>query len=347
MATCEHDIRESKRGVGPCQIEAEVKLRNGLPNWWCRTHGMKASGPGGAPLSQCPGAWLEPLPDEQILELDASKGELAIWGAISPAIALGHVDPEPGKVHVHHRVTAQSAKDVDQSYELVRVHNVSHELLVEGMAAVAFSVSELAHREVTPLTCPHCGEVHIDEQKFATFAHTKHLCNSCGRNFREKSPTISNPLADANKQLGLPTPFAPERPDRPLTLTSTDFRGIAMWPSNSAIVNTMSRPEELGIHVHAWDLDGTWVIDETYSSVEIDGFTIPEDTLRLLAVQRELAHGSPIVALDCHACDAALMSPSDDWLEPSTHHPCMCGADTRTRRRSFVNPLVSRFPVLP
>lgn len=345
MAKCEHDIRESKRGAGPCKIEAEVKLRNGHPNWWCRTHGMKASGPGGAPLSQCPGAWLDPIPEDQILDLDASTGELAIWGAIEPAISIGRVDPEPGKVHVHHRTSAQASKDIDESYELVRVHNGSLELLIEGMAAVAISVSELAQREVTPLTCPHCGEVHIDEQKFATFAHTKHLCNSCGRHFREKDPTISNPLADANKQLGLPTPFAPERPDRPLNMASRDFQGIAMWPSNSAIVNTMSRPEELGIHVHAWAQDGAWVIDETFSSVDVDGFTIPEEQLRLLAVQRELAHGAPIVALDCQSCGAALVTPSDTWLEPTTQHPCTCGATTRTRRRSFVNPLIAQFPI--
>jgi len=40
---------------------------------------------------------------------------------------------------------------------------------------------------------------------------------------------------------------------------------VALWPSNTAIISTMSRPEEVGIHVHAWDYAGALVIDETHS----------------------------------------------------------------------------------
>lgn len=340
---CVHDIRESKRGAGPCNIRAEVKLRNGKPNWWCRTHGMAASGPGGAALERCPGAWLDPVPEDQVLDLDASQGELAIWGALPPAIRIGSCEDEPGKVHVHHRVDAAASKDIDSSYEIVRVHNGDHELLIEGMAAVAYSISELAGREVTPLTCPHCGETHIDELKFATFAHSKHLCNSCGRNFRDRSPSISNPLAQANAQLGLVKTPPPERPNRPLELSSADYTGIAMWPSNSAIVSTMSRPEEEGIHVHAWNVQGDWVIDETYSHVVLDGEPIDEELLRLLALQESLAHGAPIVALTCSACGRSLKSSNDSWLEPTTQHPCPCGGMARTPRRSFVNPLANKY----
>ena len=57
-------------------------------------------------------------------------------------------------------------------------------MLIEGVVAAAYSISELSGREMTPLACPHCGGFHIDEFKFATFPHRKHLCNSCGRNFR-------------------------------------------------------------------------------------------------------------------------------------------------------------------
>ena len=38
----------------------------------------------------------------------------------------------------------------------------------------------------------------------------------------------------------------------PLHITSSDYRGVAIWPSNSAIISTMSRPEDKGLHVHAW-----------------------------------------------------------------------------------------------
>lgn len=266
MADCEHHIRETLQGAGLCRIEYEVKRRNGRPNWWCRTHGQAASAPDGNAVDRCPGAWFNPVPDEQRLELVADDGEIAIWGALDAAIKIGPVPAEPGKVHAHRRATAGSGKDIDRSYDIVVVRAGEESLVIEGMAAVAYSISELSGRRVTPLTCPHCGEVHIDELKFATFPHAKHLCNSCGRNFWDRTrPSISNPLADAAKQLGLPQPPPPEHAQRPLSLSSDDFGAVALWPSNSAILSTMTRPEEEGIHVHAWDDDENLVIDETYS----------------------------------------------------------------------------------
>lgn len=34
------------------------------------------------------------------------------------------------------------------------------------------------------LTCPVCGERHIDEQAFAEIAHHTHACQSCGHVWR-------------------------------------------------------------------------------------------------------------------------------------------------------------------
>jgi predicted RNA-binding Zn-ribbon protein involved in translation (DUF1610 family) len=307
---------------------------------------MAAGAPDGNPLPACPGAWLDPVPSAEVLELDAGDGELAIWGAMPPAVVIGQVDAEPGKVHVHHRPSADADKDVDASYSVVTVRFGGETLVIEGMAAVAFSVSELSGRDLAPLTCPHCGEIHIDEMKFATYPHAKHLCNSCGRNFRDRQPSISNPLADANKQLGLPPRPAAVRPDRPLSLSSGDYLGVSLFPSNLAIVSTSSRAEEVGIHVHAWDLRGEMVLDETYSSVDIDGVAVDEELMRILAVQRSLAHGAPIIAMACETCGADIVDGPDSYMEPTTHHVCgACGRDNRTRRRSFVNPLIRRFPM--
>lgn len=342
MAVCKHEILESKRGAGPCRIEAKVKLRNGKPNWWCRTHGQPAGAPDGAALSECPGAWLDPLSDDEVLELDLDQGETSVWGALPPAIEIGDVDQESGKVHVHHRPSAGAPKEIDRSFAMITLRKGDAEVRVEGTAAVAASVSELTGRQTAALTCPHCGEVHIDELKFATFEHAKHLCNSCGRNFRVRQPSISNPLAAASAALGLPERVAAVRPDRPLDLRSDDYRGITLFPTNAAIVTTSSRPEEVGIHVHAWAQDGTLAVDETYSAVTVDDLQIDEGLLRVLAVQRSLAHGAPIVSLTCFSCGRALVDRAGSFLEPSTHHICsQCGADTRTRRRVFVNPLAS------
>lgn len=341
---CDHNIRETLKGAGPCQIVSEVRKRSGQPLWWCHTHGMEASAPDGKALDTCPAAWFDPIPVDQQLEIDVTDGELALWGALRPAIAIGEPPLDKGKVHVHHRPGPTAKKDIDESYDIVRLRNGDQVLLVEGMAAVAYSTSLLIGRSMVPLTCPRCGEVHIDELKFATFPHRKHLCNSCGRNFRDSTgPSISNPLADAHAQLGLPAPPAPRPANRRLVLDRQAHGAIAIWPSNEAIVSTMQRPEEIGVHVHAWDHSGRQVIDETYSPVILDGEVLDEEALRVLAVQRALVHKEPIVMLACAGCGSGLITTQDTWMEPSTSHPCQaCGVTTRTQRRSFVNPLAEK-----
>ena len=342
---CEHNIPETLKGAGPCQISYEVKKRNGKPNWWCKTHGMDASAPDGAALEKCPGGWFDPVPPERQCDIDVTDGEFSVWGAIAPAIVIGDFHPEPGNVHVHHRPAPGGAKDLDASYDIVRLHDGNNELVIESMAAVAFSVSELAGQPVKAMQCPKpaCRGWHIDEQKFATHPHSKHLCNSCGRNFRDSSPSISNPVATAYESLKIDRPSPAVRPDRPLYVDRTKYLAVAMWPSNSAIVTNISHPEEEGIHVHAWDFDGNQVIDETYWPVYLDGELLDLELIRALAVQRALVHATPILSMPCSSCGTSLLSPHEGWIEPQTTHVCRtCGATTKTRRKVFLNPLAEK-----
>jgi predicted RNA-binding Zn-ribbon protein involved in translation (DUF1610 family) len=342
---CNHNIPETKKGAGPCDVRFEVKKRNGKPNWWCRTHGYEASAPDGAALDRCPGAWFEPVSEEMQAEFDVRDGVLAVWGVLPPAIAIGDVPSDPGKVHVHHRRESGGVKDVDRSFDIVRVTNGRTIEIIEGMAARAWSLSEVMGVVVSPLTCPHCGDVHIDELMFAARPHVKHQCNACGRNFRDRNPSVSNPLAGVHDRLGLPNPADPERPDRPLELIASDYRGIAIWPSNRAIVSTMAQGEDRGLHVHAWPINGDSMVDETYSSVVLDGLELDEGLVRVLTVQRALAQGAPIVSLACQACGHGVVSPTAQWMQPTTKHSCnACGAENRTRRRSFTNPLAEKSP---
>ena len=338
---CDHEPPETKRGIGPCRIEAEVKLRNGKPNWWCRVHGQAAGAPDGSALESCPGSWFDEVAAESRLELTVGEGEFAIWGALPPAIRLGTIQDETGRVHVHHRQRADAAKDIDRSFDIVTVRHRDRELVIEGVAAIAASISELSGRETVALTCPHCQGVHLDELKFATRPHAKHLCNSCGRNFRDRVPSISNPLATAHPALGLTRAESETVLHRPLELRSSDYAGIAIWPSNTAIVSTMSRSEEVGLHVHACDSQGRLVIDETFSAVCLDDAELDSAAVRLLTIQRALAHGAPIVRLACQHCGTSLTGSTDNWIEPTTQHACACGGQTRTRLRSFVNPLAA------
>jgi hypothetical protein len=131
------------------------------------------------------------------------------------------------------------------------------------------------------------------------------------------------------------------RADRPIVIETARYDAIALWPSNAAFVNTMTRPEETGIHVHAW-VGAELRIDDTFSPVILDGEVIDENALRALAVQRSLAFGAPIVALACGACGSQLVSPAGSWIEPTTTHTCACGAVTKTRRKVFANPLADK-----
>jgi predicted RNA-binding Zn-ribbon protein involved in translation (DUF1610 family) len=343
---CTHNIPETLKGAGPCRIVAEVKKRTGKPNWWCTTHGMEASAPDGAPLESCPGSWFDPVPADLQLDLYLSEGEISVWGALAPAIQVGDDLLDQGNVHVHRRPRGKTSKDIDGSYDIVRIHNADKTVVVESMAAVAYSISELAGQRVRTMACPRgsCGAVHIDELKFATHPHRKHQCNRCGRNFWDKeTPSISNPLADASERLGVAAPAPGQKVDRPLYLERSAYASIALWPSNTAIVTNSPRPEEVGIHVHAWDNEGRRVLDETHSPVYLDGQLIDEPTLRALAVQRALAHATPILNRACTSCGAALLSPATGWIEPGTSHACQaCGAANRTRRRVFLNPLAEK-----
>ncbi|HVF06390.1 MAG TPA: hypothetical protein VNA20_16225 [Frankiaceae bacterium] len=347
MMHCKHNTRESKRGAGECKISADVKLRNGKPKFWCATHGQAASRPDGSKMDACPAAWEEPVPPHLRLEIDLAKGETAIWGVVEPALRWGDPPPSVGKIHVHRRPTADAHKEIDGSYDLVDlVHGrVRHQ--IEGMAAKARSISELSGVPVVPLKCPHCGDTHIDELMFATRLHRNHQCNGCGRNFVDSTgPSVSNPLADLYAELGLPRPPAPVRSSRTLDLVLDRYTAVELWPSNAAIVSTMTRPEEIGIHVHAWEGDTNRepTIDETYGTVSVSGVVIDEDALRILAVQRALADGKPIVSMACDHCTAPLTSPTAGWMEPTTTHTCAaCGGTTRTKRKVFINPLAEKF----
>ena len=342
---CQHNIPETKKGIGPCDIQHEVKKRNGKPNWWCRTHGLEASAPDGTALPQCSGAWFDAVPEDRQTDIDLSRGELAVWGVVPPAIQLGVVPDEPGKVHVHYRREAGGEKVIDCSFDIVRVRKGGNIEIIEGMAAQAFAISVLAQMQIQPLECSHCGEGHIDELMFAIVPHVKHLCNACGRNFWKRPAAVSNPLGDAQVRLGLSVPPV-QQVDRRLNIDSSDFDGIAIWPSNRAIITTMSRPEEKGLHVHAWSDAGTRIIDETHSPVILDGEVLDEQLVRILAVQRILAdhlagtgYKMPVISLACAEC-GHFISPAQGKIEPSTRHPCdACGVENRTRLRSFLNPL--------
>lgn len=59
------------------------------------------------------------------------------------------------------------------------------------VAEVLSELDALARAKLAPvpmrITCPDCGELHIDEGEFATKPHHTHSCQSCGLDLRTRS----------------------------------------------------------------------------------------------------------------------------------------------------------------
>ena len=101
----------------------------------------------------------------------------------------------------------------------------------------------------------------------------------------------------------LTPPPAAQRPDRPLELVTDDYAAVMVWPSNTAIMLTMTRPR-MSASTQAWNHDGEQVIDETFSSLTIDGTLVDEAALRALTVQRAMAAGHHTPSSQSTARDA-------------------------------------------
>lgn len=111
----------------------------------------------------------------------------------------------------------------------------------------------------------------LDLGYFAQNPHKMHLCGNCGREFWAKKHCISNPLTLLSRSLE-----KRERQKNPaphsLDIRCLDYPGgIEIWPSTPAMLWTSERPEQTGIHVHAYDAEGKRRIDETFAEVTLDG----------------------------------------------------------------------------
>ena len=85
------------------------------------------------------------------MDIDLTDGAFAVWGVVPPGLCIGEVPNEDGKVHVHYRTEASSEKELDRSFDIVRVSRAEASEVVEGMAADAHALSVLSGEHVKPL----------------------------------------------------------------------------------------------------------------------------------------------------------------------------------------------------
>lgn len=309
-----------------CTIVEAGLARNGAMRRWCTAH--QRGIPSGA--DSCGGAKPAWTPEE-VLELDLSeyKGGVAMWGSVGAVYDTTSLPPERG-VHVHARSKEGTSKVIDDSFSAVRF-NYQRDLLEVGTSliterdAVGFYISRFLGRELTCEFCTHCGAPHLDEGQFAVAPHRKHLCHACGRYFHADKRGISNPLVLLTSELEQTVPHhEPEKSQKALEIDQADFSlGMQLWASNPAIVWLADRPEESGIHVHAYTGDGKREIDETYGEVTVDGVVIDPDQVGYLMAQQAVGFlKGKIVSGDCPNCGTPLFTQGDEAFAPAMSHTC-------------------------
>ena len=325
----------------PCSISLLGKQRNGSPRLWCVIHRARA-----AAFDRCTTANpTRPRLKKKTLDLAAYPGGVALWGALPPVVNTAGAECETG-VHLHARSVAGDVKDIDETFDEVTVIDGSDRVTITADAATAYNVSRLFGQQLEYLACPHCGEPHVDANEFAVKPHRKHLCLACGRDFYDSSPSIGNPIALLAERYGRNRSVV--TPNRPLRITHTECPGgFQVWGTHPAILWTGPKPEESGIHVHAFRHgEAIPIVDETYDRVEIDGHVLDPAQVRLLMAQLAVPSlAKRLVTAECPRCGEAQFDAGIDGAVPRRERRCtQCGSNfVTTGRRKIVisNPMLA------
>jgi hypothetical protein len=318
--------------------------------YWCLAHKADATGKYGRKLDVCRGASVEPISEEEklALNLDQFAGGVALWGAV-PAVYDTTRLPLDRGIHVHARKVPGGDKVHDTTFRVVKVTGGKLPiggLMISELDAVYYMVSSIFGFEIRFIECSLCGHPHLDKDWFAVHPHRRHLCAGCGHHFRDNATGIGNPIAELQRATGLAT-REPVPAGRSLDIRQSDYPGgIQIWGSNPAIIWSAAKAEEAGIHVHAFKAEGDRPqIDDTYSSVIIDGVILDPATVRTLMAQNGLPHiAGRVFSMRCMACNSPSFDEDEEAFTPEVGRRCShCGGNltgSRRVRKAISNPLV-------
>jgi len=269
---------------------------------------------------------------------------------VHPVFDTTFQPPEEG-IHVHARKHEGDYKDVDGTFDAVRIKNRStlfddSEILLTSETAVNFYLSNFMDREIRHLYCIRCGELHLDAGFYAITPHRNHLCHGCGHIFRDTGKSVSNPVALLRKRSDIPqAPHTLKRARKKLDIKQSDCGGgIQIWASNPALLWTTTRNEESGLHVHAYDADGKEIENDTFDEVRLDGVLLNEEHIRYFMAQSTLPYlKGRIKSLHCPDCYCPIYEDGDAAFELKAVHKCSCGTEFKTKgkpRLLVSNPFV-------
>jgi hypothetical protein len=336
----------------PCDITAMEKRRDGGTRYWCRSHRADATEKGGIAASKCRAADAVPIRPDEILTLDLNKylGGVALWGAAPAVYDTTRLDMDRG-IHVHTRVKPDEKKDTDWTYRAVRLIGKGlpdQGAVVTEIDAIYYMVSSVFGFTMSYVPCAHCGWPHLDKDWFSVNPHRRHLCNGCGKLFYDQVTGIGNPIIGIREACGFDEHKVVPAAET-LDIKQSEYPGgIQIWGSNPAFLWTAERPEEEGIHVHAFKKEGQTEPDkdETYREVTIDGIKLDPAMVRILMAQNVMpCLKGRVRSMDCPNCGHPGFDAGEAAYVPAAMHTCSeCGCQFPTTGRTrnvVVNPLPS------
>lgn len=341
----------SQQPMRACRIEQVGKQRNGSARFWCSAHKASATGPHGIRLEECELAYRSTeISNVFDLDLDAWPGGIAMWGAVDAVFDTTPLSPDVG-VHVHARRVPGGDKEVDETFDAVRIKNRrtlfdDTDILITSETAVNYYLSRFMNRDIRHLFCIRCGEPHLDAGYYAIKPHKNHLCHGCGHLFQDSAKSVSNPIMLLRERIHLPKQEI-VRAEKSLDIRQEDCPGgIQVWASNPAFLWTSEKREEAGLHVHAYRADGCELYNDTYSEVTIDGIMLNEEHIRYYMAQSVLPYlKGRVQSLSCPKCGVSHFVAGYEAMKPRSSHTCQnCGnvfATPGKKRLVVTNPFVA------
>ncbi len=341
-------LSPARKDAMPCDIKPVAKRRDGGTRYWCLVHKADATAKYGRRAKKCRGANLRQILPEEVfnLRMNDYPGGVSLWGAVPPVYDTTRLGIDRG-IHVHARKEVNGVKKIDQTYRGVRIFNSRSSKegsLVSELDAIYYMVSAVFGFTVSHVNCTFCGYSHLDKDWFSVHPHRRHLYAGCGKMFMDAQLGIGNPIASLSQR----NSKAPIEAKKKLNINQADYPGgIQIWGSNPAFIWTSPIDEDKGIHVHAYRASSaTPIIEDTYSSVTIDGIRIDPDMVRTLMAQSALPHlEKRIVSLNCPKCRLAHFDSGVNAITPTLEHKCVsCGYIIKSRgrvRKVVANPLLA------
>lgn len=342
---------ESGTFLKQCRIVAVGGRRGGGTRYWCLRHRANATAKYGTAATTCRTAHLPPITAEETLDLniDSYDGGVALWGAVPPVYDTT-TRSRDGGIHIHARAVAGELKKIDDTFRAVKIFAdrlPQAGMMVSELDAVYYMVTSIFGCVMKYVGCSHCGYAHLDRDWFSVHPHRRHLCAACGRHFWDTEKAVGNPICGLRDTCVVPS--HDQRPaTRKIAVRQKDFGGgIQIWGSNPAFVWTGLRPEEEGIHVHAFRGDDEEPeIDETYSQVAIDGVELDPMMVRVLMAQETLPYlKGRVLPLACKICGEAQFDKDELAFTPVSKHRCRrCGCEfvaPGRLRKTVANPLIA------